>query len=99
MNKFELVEVVVKEVGIIKVVVDKVLLVIIGVVVEIVLKGEFVILVGFGIFKFVQCVVCIGKNFKIGDMLKILVIMVFKFFVGIVFKVVVVFKKFVVKKK
>lgn len=93
MNKVELIEIVVKEVDISKVVVGKVLDGIIVVVVKVVLKGDIVILVGFGIFKLVKCVVCIGKNLKIGELIKILVIIVLKFFVGVGFKIVVVGKK------
>lgn len=92
MNCVEFVEILVFKNDLFKVVVNVVLEILIDIIQMVVKKGDVVQLVGFGIFKLVKCVVCVGKNLLIGVVLKIFVSMVFKFVVGVKFKVVVDFK-------
>lgn len=53
---------------------------------DVVVSGDKVILVGFGLFEFRECKVREGCNFKIGDKMEIFEIIVFVFFVGKFFK-------------
>lgn len=57
-----MIEVIVDGVDILKVVVIKVLDVFIGVVIEMLKKGDIVVLVGFGMFEICKCDVCNGWN-------------------------------------
>lgn len=70
-----------------------VILVVIDCIMEVVVEGEKVILVGFGFFEVRECKEWEGCNFKIGDKMFILVIKVLVFFVGKMFKDKVVFEK------
>lgn len=86
MNKIELIDVVVEVVDLIKVEFSCVVDVVVVVIIKVLKDGDVVILVGFGIFQVCDCVVCIGCNLKIGDIIKIVVLKNLLFKVGKVLK-------------
>lgn len=93
MIKFEFVVVIVKDVELSNVVVECVLNFVLENIKKIVVKGGIIMLVGFGLFLLGKCVVCMGCNLCIGEVIKILVIKIVKFMVGKGFKDVVNKKK------
>lgn len=86
MNKIDLINVIVDKVELIKVDVGCVFEVFFEIVQKVFKKGDDVLVVGFGIFIVCKCVVCMGCNLCINEMIKIKVLKVLVFKVGKILK-------------